>query len=112
MSEWLIDEMGYRQGKNEPCVFRHPETGRRLVMFCDDFLCRGSRKVSEQFYAALISKFACKDPTYLELGGALTFTGTEISMQSEGQEVKYNMSQSRDMMEFLVSKRLEAEKVR
>ena len=43
VSEWLIDDMGYRQGKNEPCVFRHPETGHRLVLFCDDFLCRGSR---------------------------------------------------------------------
>ena len=112
VSEWLVDEMGYKQGRNEPCVFRHPETDHRIVLFCDDFLCRGSRTVSEQFYAALADKFDCKDPTYLELGESLTFTGTEISMHSEGQTRYYSMRQYSDMMEFLVSKGLESEKVR
>jgi hypothetical protein len=50
VTQWIVQEMGYKQGKNEPCLFVHPVTPHRVVLFCDDFLCRGSKEVSEGFY--------------------------------------------------------------
>ena len=47
MTAWTI-HMGYKQGRNEPCLFVHPVTWHRVVLFCVDFLCRGSKEVSEQ----------------------------------------------------------------
>ena len=46
----------------------------RVALFCDDFLCRGSREVSEEFYRALSARFDCKEPEFLELGDKLVFT--------------------------------------
>ena len=43
--------MGYKQDKNEHCLFVHPITQHSVVLFCDDVLCRGSKEVSEGFYA-------------------------------------------------------------
>ena len=108
---WMVGEMGYVQGFNEPCVFVHPTTGHRVVLFCDDFLCRGSRQVSEDFYSALARRFDCKDPTYLELGETLTFTGMDISMIEREGKVLYRIDQARDIIEFLEQKGMSEEKV-
>ena len=70
--------MGYKQGKNEPCLFVHPVTPHRVVLFCDDFLCRGSKEVSEGFYTALSERFECKGPTWLSVGSPMSFTGMDI----------------------------------
>ena len=46
VTQWLVQEMGYKQGKNESCLFVHPIPHHRVVLFCDDFLCRGSNEAS------------------------------------------------------------------
>ena len=56
---WLQDEMGYVRGENEPCLFVHPVTGHTVVLFVDDFLCRGSRIDSEKFYESLTHCLLC-----------------------------------------------------
>ena len=101
ISKWLVQEAGYEQGRNEPCVFVHPINGHRIVLFCDDFLCRGSKEVSESFYAQLMAAFDCKDPSWLEMDGSITFTGIDIGLTTRSGELVYTMSQSRDMLEFL-----------
>ena len=50
LSKFLIDELGYIQGENEPCLFVHPETGFTMVIHVYDILCRGSKKDSDAFY--------------------------------------------------------------
>ena len=112
VTQWLVQQMGYKQGKNEPCLFVHPVTQHRIVLFCDDFLCRGSREVSERFYAALAERFECKDPTWLSVEGPMTFTGMDISMYTEGAQLMYSMGQGRDMGDFLHAKGLGEEKLR
>ena len=111
VTAWMI-QMGYKQGRNEPCLFVHPVTAHRVVLFCDDFLCRGSKEVSEQFYAALSERFECKDPSWLSEGSPMTFTGMDIRQFTEGGKVMYSMDQGRDMREFLEAKGLGAEKLR
>ena len=111
VTAWLVGEMGYSQGLNEPCAFRHPVTGHRIVLFCDDFLCRGSREVSEQFYTALSKRFDCKDPTFLEPNGSLTFTGLDIEMKAVEGRMSYVVNQGRDMLEFLRDKGLDGVKL-
>ena len=87
-------------------------TGHRIVLFYDDFLCIGSKEVSEQFYAALSERFECKDPSWLSEGSPMTFTGMNIKQFTEGGKVMYSMDQGRDMREFLEAKGLGAEKLR
>ena len=108
VTAWLVSEMGYKAGFDEPCVFVHPTTGHRVVLFCDDFLCRGSRQVSEDFYAALARRFECKDPNWLTMGETLTFTGLDISLVERGGKACYSMNQTRDMSAFLNSKGLDS----
>ena len=53
----------------------NPVTKHRIVLFCDDFLCRGSKKATDDFYAALAAEFECKDPSYLTESTPIVFTG-------------------------------------
>jgi hypothetical protein len=110
---WLVSpEVGFDQGKNEPCVFNHPVTGMRIVLFCDDFLCRGSKEVTDKFYKDLTDKFECKDPTYLQPDNPIVFTGMRIvQSEVEGQQV-YSMDLETDVLEFLATKGLDQEKLR
>ena len=87
VTQWLVQEMGYKQGRNEPCLFIHPVTQHMIVLFCDDLLCRGSREVSEKFYTALAERFECKDPTWLSVESPMTFTGMDISLYTEGEQL-------------------------
>ena len=116
ISEWMVDCQGFDQGKDEPCVFRHPETGVTVVLFCDDFLCRGSKMETEKFYAKLMGDFECKDPTYLNVDQPIIFTGFRIRQhqveKAEGSETVYTMDQETDLLEFLAQKGLDAERLR
>ena len=112
VSAWMVDEMRYDQGKDAPCVFYNPVTRHRVVLFCDDFLCRGSRAVSEQFYESLHARFDCKEPSYLESGGELMFCGLNVSMRKEAGYECYTIDQSRDIQEFLIESGLDGERHR
>ena len=111
VTQWLVPDMGYKQGKNEPCLFVHPITQHRVALFCDDFLCKGSKEVSEWFCAALAERFECKDPTWLSVGSPMTFIGMDTSLYIEGEQLVYSMGQSRDLSDFLHAKGLSEEKL-
>ena len=104
--------MGYQPGYNEPCVFVHPTTGHRVVLFCDDFLCRGSKQASVAFYEALARRFDCKDPNWLNVGDTLTFTGLDISLVECQGKLCYRIDQAKDTCDFLESKGLGSVPVR
>ena len=72
---------GFKQGKNEPCLFRDPDTGFTLVLYVDDILTAGSSEMTEKFHAALGEKFACKDQTYLADDSDLDFIGFSVTQQ-------------------------------
>ena len=52
---------GFKQGSNEPCLFVNPVTGLKLVIYCDDFLYRGSGPESAKFHA-----FLCMDLAFIQ----------------------------------------------
>ena len=112
MTQWLVDPegMGYEQGTNEPCLFVHPVTQHRIVLFCDDFLCRGNREVSERFYATLAERFESKEPDWLGVDSPLTFSGMDISEVAEAVGTVYRIDQTRDLGEFLTVKGLGSER--
>ena len=75
-------------------------TGHRVVLFVDDFLCRGTKKANDDFYAALMSRFDCKDPTYLSESTPIVFVGLELKRVIEGGVPVNVMSQSREIEKF------------
>ena len=107
ITDWLTSpEMGYVAGKNEPCVFTHPVTGHTLTLFVDDILCRGSKQVSEDFYAKLAARFDVKAPHWLTEESSLIFTGLKVSQFSEDGIGYYSVDQGEDMIDFLEGKGL------
>ena len=112
ISEWMVNSQKFDQGKDEPCVFRHPDTGFTVVLFCDDFLCRGSVEETRKFYDRLMTDFQCKDPTYLDTDQPITFTGIRIGQVETGGQTVYTMDQESDMLEFLAQKGLDGERLR
>ena len=85
ISKWLTAPKGvgcgFKQGKNEPCLFRDPDTGFTLVLYVDDILTAGSGEMTEKFHVALGKKFACKDQTYLADDSELDFIGFSVTQQ-------------------------------
>jgi hypothetical protein len=43
----------FQQGLNEPCVFTHPVTGLRVVLFVDDVITRGLKEDTIRFFNTL-----------------------------------------------------------
>ena len=104
LSRWLTsDEMGFKQGSNEPCLFVNPITGLKLVIYCDDFLVRGSGPESAKFHTALESRFDCRPGSrqVLTPENPIEFTGVRISMEKGALADSYFMDQSEAIARFL-----------
>ena len=54
---WLVDDMGFVQGKNDQCLFKHPNTGLRLALHVDDIMARGNKKANTEFWEAADKRF-------------------------------------------------------
>ena len=98
---WLVS-IGFKQGKNEPCVFRHDELNITVASYVDDIACRGPRANVEKFMRMLGDRFQCKEVQWLGADAPLdhlgmvffeTEKGTYLSMQSyiEAMLVKLGM---------------------
>ena len=108
ITKWLIEEMGYTQAQNEPCLFTH-ENGHCMALHVDDLICRGTREISTEFYRKMKIKFECKDPEFLEPGNFLTFTGLDIGLERDEKGLIYSISQERELLAFLKNKGLDKE---
>lgn len=89
------------QGKNEPCCFRHPVTGLKVVLFVDDIITRGMPDVTEQFYRAIDAEYPLRSWSVLKPGQPikhLSFTITEHV--KDGKTYRY-MSQCDDVRTFM-----------
>ena len=95
--------MGFKQGSNGPCLFVNPITGVKLVIYCDDFLVRGSGPESAKFHAALESRFDCRPGSrqVLTPENPIEFTGVRISMEKGALTDSYFMDQSEAIARFL-----------
>ena len=84
VAPWLI-EMGFTQGKNDPCMFTNHTTGVQVGLHVDDGLVRGTQAASESFYADLAVRFKYKPPKYLSKSTPLEFCGFVISESQDAQ---------------------------
>ena len=82
LKDWM-ELQGFKQGKNELCVFTHPDTGLKVVSFVDDLLVKGSPTATTDFYAALANRFECKDPSFLTPDDTLDYVGFNLGMDSD-----------------------------
>ena len=104
LSGWLTsDEMGFVQGKNEPCLFTHPTTGLKIVIYVDDLLVRGSSIESSRFHTALESKFDCRPGSrqVLTPENPIEFTGIRVTTERGNKVDSYFMDQSESISKFL-----------
>ena len=76
-SEWLTSQ-GYVQCKNDVCLFIHPITRVKVLLWVDDNLARGERKHTDAFWAAVDKRFGLKSYSYLENGVSRTFLGVNL----------------------------------
>ena len=60
MHPWLVS-IGFKQGKDEPCVFRHEELNITVASYVDDIACRGPRaRVPRETSGAEEFPLACR----------------------------------------------------
>jgi len=84
VAPWLI-EMGFTQGKNDPCMFTNHNTGVQVGLHVDDGLVRGTELAVESFYADLAVRFNFKPPKFLSQDNSLNFCGFVISETLDAQ---------------------------
>jgi hypothetical protein len=93
--------MGFIQGVNEPCMFRHPSTGLIVVLYVDDLITRGSADSTDAFHVALAQRFECTPEEYLTADHDLEFLGFTISKEEDEKDVRLYMDQSEATQELL-----------
>ena len=71
---WLTS-IGFVQGKNEPCLFRHPELDVTLATYVDDLLALGPRANVAKVMDMVAERFKCKDTVWLGEGQPLDHLG-------------------------------------
>ena len=99
---WLTSkEMGFIQGNNEPCLFRHPETGLVVVLYVDDVLSRGSEHDTDAFHLALGKRFKCKPEERLAVDHQLDFLGFTLTKSFVNDSPAIYIDQQESMISFL-----------
>ena len=100
-SGWLKDK-GFTQCKNDVCLFRHPVTRVKVLLWVDDNLIRGARKHTDILWKQIDERFGLKHREYLDVGVSRTFIGVSLlKTKLEGKTV-YCMDQNADMKAFLM----------
>lgn len=115
LSRWLTsDEIGFVQAANEPCLFTHPVTGVKIVIYCDDFLVRGSAVESAKFHSSLENKFDCRPGSrqVLTPDSPIEFTGLRITMEKGAESDSYFIDQTEAIARFLTLHDLDSAKLR
>ena len=85
---------GFKQCKNDVCMFRHPVTRVKVLVWVDDNFARGVRRHTDAFWKKVHTKFGLKSFEYLETGVSRTFLGlnfltSEISRMSHATELEH-----------------------
>ena len=99
--DWLVDEKGFDQCKNDVCLFRHPETKVKLLLWVDDNLMRGARRHTDKLWDDMDAKFGLKHREYLEYGVSRTFIGTSLLKSKLNGQTVYCMDQNAEVRAFL-----------
>jgi hypothetical protein len=115
IATWLCDR-GFIQARNEPCLFRHPDTGFKVVLVVDDMLCRGSLECSLEFHDELEGPdgFECGENSrqILTVDNEIDYCGLNISMTVEDGQSYYSIDQIEGVVEMLEELNLMGEPLR
>ena len=104
---WLTADVekggaGFVQGKNEPCLFFHPVSKLKLVLYVDDLLLVGDRGAADVFHSSLATRFSCRDPPeFLSPDNDLEFLGFTVSEERRDGERYIYMDQQDALQQFL-----------
>ena len=99
--DWLVDEKGFDQCKNDVCLFRHPVTKVKLLLWVDDNLMRGARRHTDKLWDDMDAKFGLKHREYLEYGVSRTFIGVSLLKSKLNGQTVYCMDQNAEVRAFL-----------
>ena len=62
---FLVDTLGFVQGKNDPCIFYHPDRQVRLLCYVDDVAIRSANEKGEKWFEFNLNKrFECKETVH------------------------------------------------
>ena len=100
MVKWLLSE-GFVQSKNDVCLFRHPATRVKVLVWVDDVMMRGIRARTDVVWKAMDVESGLKVVEHLDLGVERTFLGVTLMKSSMNGGVVYVMHQNNDMSSFL-----------
>ena len=75
---------GYVQGRNDPCMFRHPRLNVSLATYVDDMAIRGSRQFCEEAFKMIRARFKCKDVLWLGPDSPLDHLGMTFFQDDKG----------------------------
>jgi len=79
---WLVNDMKFDRGENEPCVYYNSERDILIIIYVDDLLMDGAMKNIEWFITKLRGRFECKDPEFLTLDNMIDYVGMNITLDS------------------------------
>ena len=99
--DWLVNEKGFDQCKNDVCLFRNPVTGVKLLLWVDDNLMRGVKHHTDKLWAEIDAKFGLKHHEYLECGVSRTFIGVSLLKSKLNGQTVYCMDQNAEVRAFL-----------
>lgn len=97
----LLSE-GFKQCKNDVCMFRHPVTLVKVLVWVDDNFVRGVRRHTDAFWKKLDEVFGLKSFEYLETGVSRTFLGLNFLKSSLNGQPVYCIDQNADMRALLM----------
>ena len=94
--KWLVSQ-GFVQSKNDVCLFRHPTTRVKVLIWVDDILMRGVKAHTDAVWAGIDKRFGLKEVEYLESGVERVFLGVTMMKSQMNGKVVYYMHQNNDM---------------
>ena len=106
LKEWLINDQGFHQSKNDVCLFRHPVTKLKVGTHVDDIKVKGKRHHTKDFWAALDAEFGLKSWAFVGPEGC-RFLGVNLAQRHlthDGNKqggMYYTIDQNADMLTFL-----------
>jgi hypothetical protein len=99
ISSWLVEEMGFEQGVNEPCLFKSGNL--TVVVYVDDVLTRGDADATADFHRQFGERFTCTPEEYLSEAHPLDSLGFTVTQEVADGAVSVFMDQEESVQAFL-----------
>ena len=101
LKNWMINDQGFVQSKNDVCLFRHPTTGLKVLIHVDDNLSRGTRECTTRFWEAMDKRFGLKHWSFIESGEQKRFLGVNVFKDVIDGKRVFGINQNDDVAAFV-----------